>query len=54
MIVLKEQFVAANLGTSPAGVWERYVMALDDVTNRLERITGALDDAGVPFALVGG
>jgi hypothetical protein len=29
-------------------------MALDDVTDRLERITGALTAAGVPHALVGG
>jgi hypothetical protein len=29
-------------------------MALDEVTNRLQRITGALEAAGVPYALVGG
>jgi hypothetical protein len=29
-------------------------MALDDVTDRLQRITQALEQAGVPFALVGG
>ena len=29
-------------------------MALDEVTQRLERITGALDKAQVPHALVGG
>lgn len=29
-------------------------MALDDVTDRLERITGALTVAGVPHAIVGG
>jgi hypothetical protein len=29
-------------------------MALDKVTERLERVTGALEQAGVPFALVGG
>ena len=29
-------------------------MALDDLTNRLERITKALNDANVPYALVGG
>lgn len=29
-------------------------MALDDVTNRLERITSALGAAGVPYALIGG
>ena len=36
------------------GLWERYVMALDDVTQRLERITKALDGSQVPYALVGG
>lgn len=35
-------------------LWERYIMALDEVTRRLERITGALSQAGVPYALVGG
>ncbi len=29
-------------------------MALDEVTNRLERICSALQEAGIPFALVGG
>lgn len=36
------------------GLWESYVMAVDEVTRRLERITAALNQAGVPFALVGG
>ena len=35
-------------------VWERYLMALDDVSERLERITRCLDKAGVRYALVGG
>ncbi|MHB8863764.1 MAG: hypothetical protein ACYC6N_15280 [Pirellulaceae bacterium] len=35
-------------------LWERYRMALEDVTQRLERITRCLDQAGVPYALVGG
>jgi len=38
----------------PIGPWEKYRMALDDVTARLERITGALHQAGVAYALVGG
>ena len=38
----------------PDGLWEKYVMALDEVTERLERITKALADAGVAYALVGG
>ena len=29
-------------------------MALDEVTERLRRITSALDEAGVPYARVGG
>jgi hypothetical protein len=40
--------------TQPAGLWERYTMALDKVTDRMERVTRALDEAAVPFALVGG
>jgi len=36
------------------GLWERYAMALEDVTHRLRRVCSALREAGVPFALVGG
>jgi hypothetical protein len=36
------------------GLWQKYVMALDKVTEQLERIVGALEGAGVPYALVGG
>jgi hypothetical protein len=36
------------------GLWERYLMALDDVTDRLRRMTTTLDQAAVPYALVGG
>jgi hypothetical protein len=39
---------------SSPGVWERYLMALDDVTDLLQRIAQALEEAGVPYALVGG
>jgi hypothetical protein len=35
-------------------VWKSYTMALDDVADRLVRITSALRGAGVPHALVGG
>jgi len=35
-------------------LWDRYVMAMDAVTERLQRIVGALEKAGVPYALVGG
>ena len=38
----------------PAGLWEKFVMAVDDITLRLDRITKALTDASVPYALVGG
>ena len=38
----------------PPTIWGRYVMALDEVTERLERITRALESASVPYALVGG
>jgi len=37
-----------------AGLWDRYAMALEDVASRLRRICQALNQAGVPFALVGG
>jgi hypothetical protein len=36
------------------GLWERYLMALDDVTERLTKITRAFEEASVPYALVGG
>jgi len=35
-------------------LWERYRMALDDVTRRMERITRGLEAAHVAYALVGG
>jgi hypothetical protein len=34
--------------------WEQYLMALEDVSDRLQRICQAFDTAKVPFALVGG
>jgi hypothetical protein len=46
--------MAPNLTTPPLGLWEKYVMALDKVADRLERIAHALEGAAVPFALVGG
>src|ERR1700730_8314078 len=36
------------------GLWEKHVMALDKVTERLERIASVLGEAGIPYALVGG
>ena len=35
-------------------VWQRHLMALDDVSDRLDRITRCLDKAEVRYALVGG
>src|ERR1700693_2508801 len=43
-----------NLASSATGIWERYLMALDEVTDRLQRIARALEEAGVAHALVGG
>src|ERR1700722_6602509 len=37
-----------------ASLWERYVMAMDAVTERLNRITSVLAEMAVPYALVGG
>ncbi|MGO8744902.1 MAG: nucleotidyltransferase family protein [Thermoguttaceae bacterium] len=34
--------------------WRRYIMALDNVTDRLQRITAALEEAAVPYAMAGG
>ncbi len=34
--------------------WQRHLMALEEVTDRLERICGALEEEAVPYALVGG
>lgn len=40
--------------TTPVGFWAKYAMAVEDIAQRLVRITGALNAAHVPFALVGG
>jgi len=42
------------LSEPTADLWARYAMALDEIIDRLQRITSALRSAGVPFALVGG
>ena len=45
----------SKLTIPPApGLWDQYVMAMDKVTRRLERITDALGRAQVPYALIGG
>src|SRR5260370_33716774 len=50
----EETKIATDSAVRPAGLWERYVMAMDAVTERLERIVKALDGGAVPYALVGG
>jgi hypothetical protein len=46
--------MAAGATVTIPGLWERYQMAIDKLTDRLNRITEALTIAGVPYALVGG
>jgi hypothetical protein len=46
--------MATGIATPTPGLWERYIMAMDAVTERLNRITGVLTKMGVPYALVGG
>ena len=46
--------MSAELQPSTLGLWERYAMALNEVTDRLQRISRLLDEAGIAFALVGG
>ena len=46
--------MSAPAVTNAVDVWEQHVMALDDVSERLTRITGVLENASVPYALVGG
>lgn len=46
--------MASPAALENTGPWERYLMALDDVTNRLERIAAALEGAGIAYGLVGG
>src|SRR5881396_1191530 len=43
----------ADAAAGPIG-WERALMAAEKVKERLRRATRALDDAGVPYAVVGG
>jgi hypothetical protein len=35
-------------------LWQRYLTAVNEITNRMHRIVRALNDGGVPYALVGG
>src|SRR5207302_9809357 len=43
----------ADTPATPIG-WERALIAAETVKERLRRATKALDDAGVPYAVVGG
>lgn len=45
--------MSANV-VQTSSLWERYVMAMDAVTERLNRIVKALEEATVPYALIGG
>src|SRR3954464_14958551 len=45
---------AASLPISANILWEKHVMALEQVTQRMNRITGAFDKSKVPYALIGG
>jgi hypothetical protein len=49
-----ESSVSPTAAISPTPLWDSYRMALDRVTERMERIVKALDDAGVTYAIVGG
>jgi hypothetical protein len=45
---------AAEALPAAQGIWERYVMALDEVTERMRRIGQALNEAQIEYAFVGG
>jgi hypothetical protein len=44
----------SNHPVASPSLWELHLMAVDRVTERMERITAALNAAGVNYALVGG
>jgi hypothetical protein len=46
--------MTSNVILLPESLWEKHAMAVEDVNERMRRITDALETAGVPFALVGG
>jgi hypothetical protein len=46
--------IIAATDDTAKNLWEAYAMALDDVTNRLQRIIRALEEKSVPYAVVGG
>src|SRR3954464_8157375 len=53
---MREPLMPPSRAVAPPAIdpWERYLLAMEDVSNRLTRITVALGSAGVPYALVGG
>jgi RNA polymerase sigma-70 factor, ECF subfamily len=53
-LLTRNKTVSQKLGQLSTDIWESYLMALDDVTERLQRIASALEGAGVAYALVGG
>ena len=44
----------SKLDAPATGIWESYLMALDEITDRMQRIVRALKEANVAYALVGG
>lgn len=46
--------MSTTIQSGPPGIWEKYIMALDEVSARLQRVTHALESQSVPYALVGG
>lgn len=44
----------AGLSPQTLSLWEKHVMALDDVTARFNRIKQAFEARAIPYALVGG
>ncbi len=46
--------MTATAAVQTPNLLERYAMAVERVTERLQRITAALEGAAVPYALVGG
>src|SRR3954464_7984323 len=53
---MREPLMPPSRAVAPPAIdpWERYLLAMEDVSNRLTRITVALDAATVAYALVGG
>ena len=51
-VLSRENAMAIAIQTDD--LWSRYTMALEDVGRRLARICRALEEAAVPYALVGG